>query len=434
MTTGAMDRGVLDRLEPHVGWLVAPLVVVMVFFDLRRGIDGSPALVSAYLVGFVLLTLALLPWSLRRLGTLDRRVGWMAGLFTLLMAWALLTASLGETPVVQRRQVTRSVMVLPPVIAVVTMLAALSLSLVLRRMQLWIACWLVLLCSAANWPRAIVVHNSMRISTGMGGAAILHVVVLCCLAVFLGCVLQGWRPRLSAAGAALAVLEVFGIGSRAGIGCLLVFGALLAVWALQRGLGRWVLTVFGALVVLGGVLMATVPWMARLLSLAEPRRQENLHNALAAWSQSGHSMLLGLGSGRLWPWYALDVQQIPAPGSMMIRTRWGMVLNSPHSTWLAVLVELGIVGAVVLLAFVALLLAQLRHLWSGSDPLRLVVAVAMVASLAAWVFDTYLLKNFGVSFWWWLVLFAVVGRAGAAGDERLRGPGRTVRLEQPSDR
>lgn len=407
----------MNRIRDWLGWLLVPTVLVMEVFDLRSGVNGRPSLISAFLVGFALLALVCLPWSVAAWRRMSREVRWMALGFLALMAYAMCTASTMTPPIIQRTRMTRGVLVVPVVTAVVTMLAAFGMAAVVRRIQLWVTCWVVLVASVATWPRAVRVHESVRISTGMGGAAVYHVVLLTCLAFFLGCALQGWRRIPSVVGAVASAALVVAVGSRAGFMCMMAFGCLAAAWGLQQGFGRWVgrLTVVSVGVL--AVLIATVPSLQRLLLFSEPRRQANLVVALRVWRESLRSVVLGVGSGHLWPWYSLDIKMIPAPGSMMVVTAYGKTLNSPHSTLLAVLVELGLVGFVVLLAVLGLLVWRMLRLWTGKDRIGHAVSMALVASLLAFFFDTYLLKNFGVSFWWWLMLFAAVGAAGPRGTD-----------------
>lgn len=407
----------MTRLGGWLGWLVIPTVLAMQAADLRRGLHGGPAIISAYLVGFTLLSVVCAPWILRRWGELDRSVRWMAALFTALLGYALLTACLIELPFVQDIQVTRPIVIVPLVTSFVTMAAAAGVVLVMPRAdrlrRMWWAVWLVIGCSLAGWPRAVAVHESVRLSSAMGGAAVLHVVMLTCLAFFLGCLIQGFRQKASAVGAVVALLAVMATGSRAGLAALAVFIGLAALWALGRGLGRWA----GWLVAAAGLVFVAAllifPSMRRLLSITEPRRALNLRTALDVWSRDPVSQFIGVGSGRLWPWYALDVQMIPAPGGLLVRTVYGKVLGSPHSTYLAVLVELGVVGALLLAAMLGVLGWRLVGMWrDGRDAVSLMCTMAIVASLLTWLFDTYLLKNFGVSFWWWLIVFSAVGRRG----------------------
>lgn len=46
----------MTRLGGWLGWLVIPTVLAMQAADLRRGLHGGPAIISAYLVGFTLLS------------------------------------------------------------------------------------------------------------------------------------------------------------------------------------------------------------------------------------------------------------------------------------------------------------------------------------------------------------------------------------------
>ena len=45
-----------------------------------------------------------------------------------------------------------------------------------------------------------------------------------------------------------------------------------------------------------------------------------------------------------------------------------------------------------------------------------VTSMVLAATTAAWVFDTYLLKNFAVSTWWWLIAGCVLASRGCDGE------------------
>ena len=110
------------------------------------------------------------------------------------------------------------------------------------------------------------------------------------------------------------------------------------------------------------------------------------------------------GPGR-WPWFAIDSGLVPAPGERMVPTPAGQVLLSPHSTLLAVVVELGLVGVLLAGAMVfALCKLTLR---GREDAFAAPLALALLATLVAFLFDTYLFKEFGNAFWWWLAAGAV---------------------------
>ena len=76
-----------------------------------------------------------------------------------------------------------------------------------------------------------------------------------------------------------------------------------------------------------------------------------------------------------------------------------------HSTPLAALVELGVVGAILLAAVLGAV--ALLALGARTPSARWVVAAALLASLVAFLFDTYLLRNFGIAVWWWAAVALV---------------------------
>ncbi|MCQ8208784.1 hypothetical protein NPS74_13940, partial [Cutibacterium acnes subsp. acnes] len=90
------------------------------------------------------------------------------------------------------------------------------------------------------------------------------------------------------------------------------------------------------------------------------------------------------------------------PWRELMTTQWGPTLSSAHSTVLAVLVELGLLGFVLLLPVLLGPVVELvRRLFDGTgSPAEVVLRWAVVATLPAFLVDTYLVKNFGVSMWW----------------------------------
>ena len=100
----------------------------------------------------------------------------------------------------------------------------------------------------------------------------------------------------------------------------------------------------------------------------------------------------------------------------MVTTAWGPALNSSHSTFLQVLVELGLAGMVLLIPVVVVPIVVLaRRLWPSlrwaARPVPDVVPlIALAATIPAFFLDAFLLKNYGASLWWWLVLLCCCRR------------------------
>ena len=135
----------------------------------------------------------------------------------------------------------------------------------------------------------------------------------------------------------------------------------------------------------------------------------NLTNSLSAWVESWQTVILGQGQGRVWPWYGFDSGLWGSPELLVVNSRWGILLNNPHSTYLAVLVESGVVGFAFLMGILIWLCSRAVDLFRHSRiTIDLIVVIALLAVCAASVFEAYLVKNFGVSWWWWIAAFAVL--------------------------
>lgn len=431
---GQLSRGYAE-LQRLVGWGLPLALVLMQFFDLRRALVGELWIWSTFLLGFALVTLICATLIAGRWRELTGAGRVMLAAMTALFGYALLTAVVTARPYITARttpqatppdtwtsvpQIMRTV---PLITAVLTMTAAVLLVWVIpaaqRLSRLWLAAWTIVLTSLVAWPRAIAVHGSPRLATGMGGSATLHLVLLLCLGLFVGSFWQGHRRLASAIGAALSLLLLLFTGSRAGALCLAAFIALVVLWWLGRVSTRLV----GGLAALGAVLLglgyAFVPQLRRMVHFGDELRAANLESALTIWTLGWRQVVFGAGSGRVWPWYAFDARFFVAPWRAQVSSPFGTLLTNPHSVALGVLVELGLLGtALLLLALLVPVVVAVRRWRSwratrASSPMRFGAQtgalLAVCAGLVAFGFDHYLFKNFAVSFWWWAVVaFAVL--------------------------
>lgn len=401
--------------------VVATAAAMVQFVRLRQWRDFAGTPLTFDVFWFALLLLGVAWWAVPRFRWLGR-AGWVAfAAFLLLLQYALYGAGQRPGPVVETSRSTEvplPYLTSPAMIAALAAAAALAVALVLARRRGLVVVIFATLAVAGflAWPRQIPIHRSWRLASALAGSASIHVVYLLVAAVGLGWWLLT-RPRRGAwGGAAVAALGVVGVlasGSRGGLLALATWVVLAGV-AARTKTKSWRPIALGVagLVAAWVALLLIVPDLRHSLSSGDPLRELNAQTALAWWGSSSETMLWGTGYGQVWPWAAFDSGLIPAPGERMVPTAHGSVLLSPHSTALAVLVELGLVGALLALVVVA---AVVRLWWtSRNDPFAFPIASALVASLVAFLFDTYLLKEFGVSFWWWLALFLVACAAPAS--------------------
>lgn len=402
-------------------WLpIAGLTALMVletFFDLRRTPASSPWLWNSYLIVYLVgavVCLALWPRPTTRLAKPGRI---MAVSAAALMVYALISSTLTPRPYVSYITVPRPYLVVPILTALATLLVAWALLRALPDQPLHRVLWwpaaATIVCSYLQWPRSAGVHDSLRLATGMGGSAVVHVPLLLAAGVTMSAALAGWRRWWSLVLSALGAVAVVLTGSRAGVICLLLAGVVIALqWLRSRR--AWLAA--AATVAVAAILVAAVPVLHRLLNPTDKLRAQNLDTALTLWRSTSTHVLIGVGSGRLWPWYAFDSHLLRTPWRGMVTTHWGPALNSAHSTFLQVLVELGLVGCLLLapviivpvIVLVRRLIPSLRG-QARPDP-DVVPLIALVATIPAFLLDTYLLKNYGASLWWWLVALGCLRR------------------------
>lgn len=424
--TGGPTR--FSRWGNRISWLLVPLAAVMQFVWLRRPVSIAGVTMTLELPLFGFLALIAAPWAVARIRVMNRWVQVLAGVFTVLIVYAMVGIAWRASPVVETSHLTvvpGSYLLVPLLTALLAMAAGLGLAMAADRRHLpvvltWAAGALVVAGFVA-WPRQVPVHRSLRLATALGGSASIHLVFLLAAAVGLGWYLRSRGTGRSVEGAAgpawpglvLVVLGVTGVlatGSRGGLLALVAWVVLLAVQLLfgrngrQRRLWPWLVTA-GAGIGVAVVVAVLFPSLGRLFSLGDPLREQNLFSALTWWTRDWQTIVAGAGSGQVWPWFAIDSGLVPAPGERMVPTPAGQVLLSPHSTLLAVVVELGLVGA--LLAGVMVFALCKLALRGREDAFAAPLALALLATLVAFLFDTYLFKEFGNAFWWWLAAGAV---------------------------
>lgn len=388
---------------------LSALMVVETFFDLRRFPGPAPWVVSGYLVVYGCVILICLPALITRWRVVSGRVWVMLGAAGLVMVHSLVSAALVPRPTIGHALVPRISMVMPPILSIVTMVAGLAVLTVLPQRgpgeDLWWPAAVTVVCAFIQWPRSAAVHGSARLATGMGGSAVVHVPLLLATGVLFSAFEARYRRWPSLLLVGLGALAILLTGSRAGVACLALAALVVVLHNVRGHRSRIVWGAIGGAVLVAGMLVAVVPGLRRLLNPTDELRAQNLHTALDVWASSPYHVLFGVGSGRLWPWFVFDAHQFRSPWRGVMLTQWGYALNSAHSTFLQVLVELGLVGlgVLVIALLVPVISAVGRVACGGRARPDDIALIALVATVPAFFLDTYLLKNYGASLWWWLV-------------------------------
>lgn len=258
-------------------------------------------------------------------------------------------------------------------------------------------------CSAVVAPYSWLTEPGWRLALPLGGASTSPVALVLCMAA-LYCRWRVERRLIEKVGLLVGGALLVATVSRIGFFMAIVLG--VAVVARDRGKVPLALT--------GAASLASVIVLLALRGggvISDAARGES---ASTAWAQmqGWRSFLMGRGWGGVWEWLAFETRHLPMERQgVWLFTDDGRLLYHAHSVYLNAFVELGLVG-LVLLAAVLIVVArgavssvrQGASLWP--------VAVALLLSLLAFAFETYLFHSLVTSMVWWIMAFALVTSSG----------------------
>ena len=422
----------MRRLATLFGWSAPAIVLVGSLFNGQQVVILEPVGITAWLLGAVpalLVGLVLLPWMAGR-QALFRGSRWVGIAAAAMFGWAAIR-SFGVSRCLLTRAGEPFEKCLPEWVAWVPLLQAVMTAgiawlLVAAVPPRLLNRWLVALASAVAVGTTVALVRALihprgfnRLGSGLGGPAVLSVALVLAAVLLVAAARvtrrRRWPLLLGAVWLAVLVVLTF---SRAGIAVALFAAIVLALVGRVRTTSRGLLLGGGvvlAVVVAAGVLFPDLS--GRLLTLGDPDRAATTRISLEFWGEDLGRILAGSGTARVWPWFSVDADLLWASenGLYGMDGMSGEILGHAHSTFLTVLVEHGVIGVGLLLGLMAATYwAAIRS--RGDEPWRwgLITAIAVVP---AFFFDTYLFRNPGTSFIWWLVVLAGLSGWGSAARE-----------------
>ena len=267
---------------------------------------------------------------------------------------------------------------------------------------------------AASGFHALALTDGIgRVTLPIGAASTAHVPLLLALAVLVTAMVRGGVPLAQVLRGLLVLVTLAllaGGASRYGVVAASVLCLAVAVRVGRTQPQRRWLAV-GAGLAVAGVLVATALHLRPGLTLADGARSATHRAALGHLVSPPPQLLVGEGFGGLWPWLALETS--PPGGQVPVtrETSEGVLLWHPHSLYLGVVGELGLVGAALLATLILAVLAACVVVWRRDDALS-PAALALALTVPGMAFDLLLLRDYPGSLLWWLVAAAVLQHAG----------------------
>lgn len=281
-----------------------------------------------------------------------------------------------------------------------------------RLRLLWWVSLALIPFSVLGWLRVSITQGDLepRLWTQVGGSAVYPVVLVIAGAIALANFLNQYRPRLSLWMTVAHLVLVLLTGSRGG---LLMVGVLVVLLVIRlgrqhTGAGERLRNLPPSVYVLGGIAVLVAIVSSPILGRLDERSAGRLMTwrvGIDNWDNHPLTVLFGLGSGVIWPWFSYESGWQPHPWRSRVTSPLGYTLYHSHSLYLEVIAELGILGLILLIAVVWPLAAR----WlKGGSAANVVVTSAVCACLVGFNFDLFLFKNFAVSLVWWCAAFGVL--------------------------
>jgi O-antigen ligase len=202
-------------------------------------------------------------------------------------------------------------------------------------------------------------------------------------------------------------VTLFALGSRGALVALLLFFILCLV--VSKRWQRWRLGAFlVSMASLGAVLTFTVADSRRLEDMTDLERGVNHQTCLKlVLNRNAGENIFGSGYASYWPWYLVEAESREAPAGRLLGlspTSYGYILFlHPHSVFLLLTVELGLIGFSYFLAFVWILVREFLH--SIRQARLPIFACGIVSSCVALFVELVIFRNSRVSTLWWVYFF-----------------------------
>jgi O-antigen ligase len=208
------------------------------------------------------------------------------------------------------------------------------------------------------------------------------------------------------------MMTLIGMGSR---GALVIIGLFLCLTILfnknKKIAALAALGVIFFLMISAAIVFATSNSGDRLQSLEDSSRSDTYSTSFKIIDNRTNDLnIFGSGYGSYWDWYILDLEDgSDVDGGRtfkIIRTSFGPILYHPHSTFLLLIVELGMVG---FLYFLFLWTVYARLLLR--DSIKLVFPIfscGMVASGFSMFMNFFIFRLHILSCFWWIYLFGAL--------------------------
>lgn len=242
-------------------------------------------------------------------------------------------------------------------------------------------------------------HMETRLTGMIGVSSVVYLPMVLVLAIHLSDISNKLNRIESTFGSVIAIIGILLTNSRAGLISLIL---LILFFLVQRISIRKIFIISLLACVCLSVLIKFSN-ADRYQSFQDPKREQNIQTSLTIVTSSVENFVLGSGYGSIWPYNYSDSQ---ISDNEMVFTDYGMVLHHPHSSFLKVFVELGLIGLLSFLSIFIIILQELFKSWRNKNSQKMYILYGVFCTcIISFSTDLYLFQNWQISLIWWFFLF-----------------------------
>lgn len=247
-----------------------------------------------------------------------------------------------------------------------------------------------------------------RLKGPLGGAAVIQFIMIIVFAVLFGNLQNNRKPKtLYIITTIITGINIFLTGSRSGLIGIVFFFLLLILS--RRSIRLYIKLIIIIIAVL--IILTPIIKFDRFRNFEDQTRFETYQKGLYIVLSSLDIFIFGKGYGNVWPWYKREMEFMQGLNisNIYYNTFVGKLLYHPHSVFLELFVELGLISVIpfiiILISIVKKLIILLRI---KKYDINFYIVIGLLSTFPMMFLDLYFFKNWKISTIWWIYLFSSI--------------------------
>ncbi|MDN5301101.1 MAG: hypothetical protein PWQ60_615 [Thermoanaerobacteraceae bacterium] len=247
-----------------------------------------------------------------------------------------------------------------------------------------------------------------RLKGPLGGAAVIQFIMIIVFAVLFGNLQNNRKPKtLYIITTIITGINIFLTGSRSGLIGIVFFFLLLILS--RRSIRLYIKLIIIIIAVL--IILTPIIKFDRFRNFEDQTRFETYQKGLYIVLSSLDIFIFGKGYGNVWPWYKREMEFMQGLNisNIYYNPFVGKLLYHPHSVFLELFVELGLISVIpfiiILISIVKKLIILLRI---KKYDINFYIVIGLLSTFPMMFLDLYFFKNWKISTIWWIYLFSSI--------------------------